>query len=183
MRLLGSEVNRTGVFVDETTIQYTHRSPNGISKFVFFLFFDFTCICFQGFRLVDCGYQIKEDYYRNYLDAVKYWVSFGKASCCAFVLLYAMDDNESLYFLEPFINRIRALPNKPPIVLVGNKKDLANNNSMMLFDVKAWAYRRGVDKVFQVSATSGENLARVSQYIAKRILRKTCPETEDCPIL
>ena len=104
-----------------------------------------------------------EDDYQQMMDM---WISFGEG----FLLVFAVDDRESFELLSK--KRERILKGKhgqsTPMVLVGNKIDLANKRKVTTEEAKKLAESWGIDYI-ETSAKNNLNCKEAFEKLARII--------------
>ena len=108
------------------------------------------------------------------------WISFGEG----FLLVFALNDKESFEAIKQ--KRDRVLKGKHngncPLLLVGNKQDLANERQVEYSEAKGLADSWGIEYI-ETSAKTNFNCKEAFEKLAKKIVeqnkiivkKSTCP--------
>ena len=104
-----------------------------------------------------------EDDYQQMMDT---WISFGEG----FLLVFAINDKTSFELIPPKRDRIIKGKHgeKCPMILVGNKQDLADNREVSYDDAKKLAESWGIDYI-ETSAKTDFNCKEVFERLAIKI--------------
>ena len=117
-----------------------------------------------------------EDDYQQMMDT---WISFGEG----FLLVFAINDKESFDLIPSKRDRIIKGKHgeKCPMILVGNKQDLANNREVPYDDAKKLADSWEIDYI-ETSAKTDFNCKEAFESLAvkineskKKTKRSSCP--------
>ena len=121
-----------------------------------------------------------EDDYQQMMDT---WISFGEG----FLLVFAINDKTSFELIPPKRERIIKGKHgeKCPMILVGNKQDLADNREIPYDDAKQLADSWGIDYI-ETSAKTDFNCKEAFEKLAFQIskLKNASPPSccEKCTI-
>ena len=117
-----------------------------------------------------------EDDYQQMMDT---WISFGEG----FLLVFAINDKTSFELIPPKRERIIKGKHgeKCPMILVGNKQDLADNREIPYDDAKQLADSWGIDYI-ETSAKTDFNCKEVFERLAVKIYESsTKTKKSSCP--
>ena len=117
-----------------------------------------------------------EDDYQQMMDT---WISFGEG----FLLVFAINDKTSFELIPPKRERIIKGKHgeKCPMILVGNKQDLADNREIPYDDAKQLADSWGIDYI-ETSAKTDFNCKEVFERLAVKIYEaRTKTKKSSCP--
>ena len=118
----------------------------------------------------------KVDDYPQMLDM---WINFGDG----FLLVFAINDKTSFELIPPKRERIIKGKHgeKCPMILVGNKQDLADNREIPYDDAKQLADSWGIDYI-ETSAKTDFNCKEVFERLAVKIYEsRTKTKKSSCP--
>jgi GTPase KRas protein len=98
-----------------------------------------------------------------------------------FLLVYSVIDRESLYEVEDLYKDILMClnVNQVPCVLIGNKADMKNEDSLTTVDGESLAHQLGNCKFLETSALTGENIEEAFQEGVKVVKRMVFKNSED----
>jgi Ras-related protein Ral-A len=116
-----------------------------------------------------------QDDYQSMLDS---WIAFADG----FILVFSVDDSESLEVVKDRIEKIFVLKykdskNKPPIVVVGNKCDL-ENRKISYTEVYDYCKKLGLDYL-ECSALNKTNVKEAFIKIFEKLILINKPEKEE----
>ena len=118
-----------------------------------------------------------EDDYQKMLDI---WISFGEG----FLLVFAIDDKESFDILTS--KRDRIIKGKhgdvPPMVLVGNKKDLEQARKVSSDEAQKLANSWGIEYI-ETSAKDNINCKEAFQKLTLKIAGSRSKPKSGCPCI
>ena len=117
-----------------------------------------------------------EDDYQQMMDT---WISFGEG----FLLVFAINDKTNFDLIPP--KRERIIKGKHgeicPMILIGNKQDLADNREIPYDDAKQLADSWGIDYI-ETSAKTDFNCKEVFERLAVKIYEsKAKTKKSSCP--
>ncbi len=116
-----------------------------------------------------------EEDYQNMMDM---WISFGEG----FLLVFAINEPESFEILKQKHDRVLKGKHgvKCPIILVGNKQDLANERKVTYDEAKQLADSWGVEYI-ETSAKTNFNCKEAFEKLALEIIKtKTLLSEKKC---
>ena len=97
---------------------------------------------------------------------------FYKGTHCVY-LTFDLSELGSLSSLYPFLNDIKENADLSPIIiLVANKLDKKNKNSIQMKDIEEFSEKNNLDMFFEVSAKTGENVNELFENSFKRCFMK-----------
>ncbi len=117
-----------------------------------------------------------EDDYQNMMDM---WINFGEG----FLLVFAINEPESFEILKQKHDRVLKGKHgvKCPIILVGNKQDLANERKVTYDEAKQLADSWGVEYI-ETSAKTNFNCKEAFEKLASKIVESKIPRSPNpCP--
>ena len=116
-----------------------------------------------------------EDDYQNMMDM---WINFGEG----FLLVFAIDSKESFEILKSKRDRVlKGKHNEPtPMILVGNKQDLADKREVKYEDAKALADSWGIEYL-ETSAKTNFNCKEPFERLAVKIADSRVKTKGGCP--
>ena len=105
-----------------------------------------------------------EDDYQNMMDM---WISFGEG----FLLVFAINDKESFEVIKSKKERVIKGKHNPnvPMLLVGNKQDLASERQVQYNEAKEVATSWGIEYI-ETSAKTNFNCKEAFERLAKKIV-------------
>lgn len=100
----------------------------------------------------------------------------------AFIFVFAVDNRESFDNIRNFYEQLADMhehnSNKPPIILVGNKADLADSlREVSRADAESMAAEFGAIEYVETSAQSGQNVSHAFSSIVTELVRRSNPKT------
>ena len=109
------------------------------------------------------------------------WISFGEG----FLLVFAINDKESFRLIRGKYDRIIKAKHgnsTVPILLVGNKLDLAKERTVTFDEAKQFATSLGIEYM-ETSAKDNINCKEAFENLAQKIIdsKKSIPKPNPCP--
>ena len=90
-----------------------------------------------------------------------------------FLLIYSVTDRKSLDYLDSILAQIRRTKDDEnlsvPILLAGNKCDLADRRQVATAEAVEWARARGIVNVVEMSAKTRHNITETFQTLVKEV--------------
>ena len=133
-------------------------------------------------RINDKNYEIEifdadgDEDYQNMLDM---WISFGNG----FLLVFAINDKSSFDYIPSKIERIikKKHDKEFPMILVGNKLDLADNREVSYDEAKKLADFWNIDYI-ETSTTTNYNCDEIFDHLTEKIYEfRSKTKRSKCP--
>ena len=97
------------------------------------------------------------------------------ADAACFIFMYAVDDENSLNYIQELYDDVISVKKKlPPTLIIGNKCDLADSMEVSEEEARNWANMNNIN-YFQTSALTGEGLTEVVDALMKMLPRHHTP--------
>ena len=120
----------------------------------------------------------------------------GYTTAKGFLLIYSVTERKSLDYLDGVLAQIRRTKDESgngtiPIVLAGNKSDLAERREVSSAEAAEWARERGIATCVEMSAKTRSNITETFQSLVKQVAeangagkkKKTRTAAAQCTVL